>query len=468
MPTQMNLPILVAEAVEAELARNPDKYRSVTPGPKGDSLTLVSVVTEADFSLTMTFSDGTVYHSPPVRGVQGDDGIQGERGPRGVGIHHTRWSATTNPEHHFGVAGHMDTYTLYGDEEESVVLGWFSVKNGADGKDSYDYAVEGGYEGTKEEFYDAIAENASNFEEIRDLIAQSEELFTQVETKGQEFIDEINQIIADFLALKGKPGGFASLDDNGKIPLNQLPADAEKLQRVNHHSDLPYEGETHKLYLVVQDETADNLSTLYHWVGFEYRPVTSSVFSDAFKGLSERVGTLETFREVVFSAHKLHLPDIGEEDKLYVVKNDETSNLDFTLYIWHQDAYVDLLKRTLEELTVGGGGASAGEIANLLGRIEALEEEVTKITEELEDADLTQAVVVVQTENLLPAPGKEGVIYVVKNNGGTNLPLLYIYNGQSYVSMSQNISAAAGNAIENKADGLYVPTFENNWTQKEW
>ena len=222
MPTQMNLPTLVAEAVLAELARNPERYRSVTPGPKGEDLTLDSIVMEADYSMTLTFSDGTTYNTPPVRGERGHRGVEGDQGPRGVGIHHTRWTATTNPEHHFGVAGHMDTYTLYGDEDELIVLGWFSVKNGEDGKDPYDYSVEAGYEGTKEEFYRAIAENATHIEEIKNLVSQSEHLFDMVENKGQEFVDQINQIIADFFVLKGAPGGFAELDGDGKVPVEQI------------------------------------------------------------------------------------------------------------------------------------------------------------------------------------------------------------------------------------------------------
>src|SRR5574344_339282 len=271
MPTQMNLPTLVAEAVLAELARNPERYRSVTPGPKRASVTIDSVRVEADHSLTLEFSDGTTFNTPPIRGDRGPKGVQGELGPRGVGVHHTRWTATTNPEHHFGVAGHMDTYTLYGDEDELVVLGWFSVKNGEDGKDSYDYAVEGGYEGTKEEFYKAIAENATNIEQIRNLVSQIEHLFDMVENKGQEFIDQINQIIEDFLAMKGAPGGFAELDENGKVPVEQIPDEVRGIIRVNTHAELPISGVPRQLYLVVQDETAEGASTLYHWAEFEYR-----------------------------------------------------------------------------------------------------------------------------------------------------------------------------------------------------
>jgi hypothetical protein len=377
MPTQMNLPTLVAEAVLAELARNPELYRSVTPGPKGEDLTLVSIVMEADYSMTLTFSDGTTYNTPPIRGERGPKGVEGNRGPRGVGIHHTRWTATTNPEHHFGVAGHMDTYTLYGDEDELVVLGWFSVKNGENGKDPYDYAVEAGYEGTKDEFYKAIAENATHIEQIRNLVSQTEHLFDMVENKGQEFIDQINQIIEDFLAMKGAPGGFAELDENGKVPVEQIPDEVRGIIRVNTHAELPISGVPRQLYLVVQDETAEGASTLYHWAEFEYRPATSSTtvlgltelrgliaaldedkasrqeLNDArtelaadtlavkedLEALTELVGVLGDFRELVFVAHRMHLPVEGEDEVLYIVRSDETNFGDLSIYAWTIDGY---------------------------------------------------------------------------------------------------------------------------------
>ena len=168
----------------------------------------------------------------------------------------------------------MDTYTLYGDEDELTVLGWFSVKNGEDGKDSYDYAVEGGYEGTKEEFYKAIAENATNIEQIQNLVDQIEHLFDLVDGKGQEFIDQVNQIIADFLVV---------LDDKARVVV-----------RANNYLSLPANGEEDKLYLVVDDETIEGRapggvpqSTLYHWLGYAYAPVgdsrtASNIFRQSF------------------------------------------------------------------------------------------------------------------------------------------------------------------------------------------
>ena len=510
MPTQMNLPILVAEAVEAELARNPDKYRSITPGPKGDSLTLVSVVTEADFSLTMTFSDGTVYHSPPVRGIQGEEGVQGVRGPRGVGIHHTRWTATTNPEHHFGVAGHMDTYTLYGDEDESVILGWFSVKNGADGKDPYDFAVEGGYEGTKEEFYDAIAENASNFEEIRDLIVQSEELFRQVENKGQEFVDEINQIIADFMALKGAPNGFAELDENGTVPVEQIPVEVFGLIRVNTHAELPLTGVPRQLYLVVQDETAERASTLYHWTGFEYRTVSSqtSVLSikalqavvqaleenkasqTSFDVLSARVQAIEDTEAVVQVAHKSELPAVGITGVLYVIVRDESDDYDTTAYCWNGTEYLKLFSKTVAAILTALGKlrddveqnvidatSQIQQLAQNVGNTYATQEDFDALVQErvenhetrIGQMETFKQIEVLPLNSHLPPVGNKGTLYVIEHDetqGGK--VIAYFWNGYRYLSLNVCISADSGNALTMKNDGLYVPVSSSTWTQKVW
>lgn len=54
-----------------------------------------------------------------------------------------------------GSSGYIDTYTiLYSDGSTDT----FQVTNGHDGKSAYEYAVEGGYEGTEEEFAEYIAD----------------------------------------------------------------------------------------------------------------------------------------------------------------------------------------------------------------------------------------------------------------------------------------------------------------------
>lgn len=413
MPTQMNLPTLVAEAVLAELARNPERYRSVTPGPKGDSVTIDSVRVEADHSLTLEFSDGTTFNTPPIRGDRGPKGVQGELGPRGVGVHHTRWTATTNPEHHFGVAGHMDTYTLYGDEDELAVLGWFSVKNGEDGKDSYDYAVEGGYEGTKEEFYKAIAENATNIEQIQNLVDQIEHLFALVDGKGQEFIDQVNQIIADFLVV---------LDDKARVVV-----------RANNYLALPANGEEDKLYLVVDDETIEGRapggvpqSTLYHWLGYAYAPVGDSRTASNINAILVRIAELEetkadkdVFEDVVENIND-RLAELDDKKLDKDVFEDAVENIN--------DQLAELNDKKLDKVHFEQNKDVTDQ------RIAELETELQSVVQGLEDeiqqvasAIAAKEVVEVEYYSGLPQEGAPGTIYVVLRDECRRAALSFYY-----------------------------------------
>jgi len=53
-------------------------------GDKGETGNgIADAVLNADYTLTLIFSDGTTYTTPVIRGPQGEQGIQGETGPRG-------------------------------------------------------------------------------------------------------------------------------------------------------------------------------------------------------------------------------------------------------------------------------------------------------------------------------------------------------------------------------------------------
>lgn len=54
-------------------------------GAKGDTGNgIASAVLNSDYTLTMAFTDGTTYTTPSIRGVQGAQGIQGEPGTNGL------------------------------------------------------------------------------------------------------------------------------------------------------------------------------------------------------------------------------------------------------------------------------------------------------------------------------------------------------------------------------------------------
>ena len=118
-----NLKVLIGQAAVDYISLNAEDFRSNTPGPQG---------------------------------------IQGNVGPQGVGVHHMKGTSTTDSEGDFATAGETDTYTFYADANETVPLAWFSIKNGVD---PYKNAADKGYVGSENEFYLSLA----NIQEYADI-----------------------------------------------------------------------------------------------------------------------------------------------------------------------------------------------------------------------------------------------------------------------------------------------------------
>ena len=87
-------------------------------GPKGDKGDTGS-----------TGLQGPVGDTGPI-GPKGNDGIDGAKGDQGIGVHHIKGTSTTDLEGDFATPGERDTYTLYGDADELLNLGYFVVTNG--------------------------------------------------------------------------------------------------------------------------------------------------------------------------------------------------------------------------------------------------------------------------------------------------------------------------------------------------
>lgn len=96
-------------------------------GANGKDITINSITYQGNGVFRWEFSDGTNYTTPDLRGSKGDTGDQG------IGVHHLKATGTTEPHGDFHVAGETDTYTFYGDPDETINLGWFSVTNGIPG-----------------------------------------------------------------------------------------------------------------------------------------------------------------------------------------------------------------------------------------------------------------------------------------------------------------------------------------------
>ena len=113
-------------------------------GDTGDNLTVSQIVYNNDGTFTWLFSNGTVYVTPSLKGPKGDTGNQGVKGDKGTSIHHLKGTSTTNPNGDFGTSPFRDTYTFYGDADETMNLGWFVVTNGvSDGMSASVYDVDG-------------------------------------------------------------------------------------------------------------------------------------------------------------------------------------------------------------------------------------------------------------------------------------------------------------------------------------
>lgn len=100
-------------------------------GDTGDDLTITQITYNGNGIFNWLFSDGTTYVTPDLKGPKGDTGDQGIKGDQGISVHHLKGTSTTNPNGDFGISPFRDTYTFYGDADETLNLGWFVVNNGA-------------------------------------------------------------------------------------------------------------------------------------------------------------------------------------------------------------------------------------------------------------------------------------------------------------------------------------------------
>ena len=168
-------------------------------GPKGDTgndLTISQITYNGNGTFNWLFSDGTVYVTPSLKGPKGDTGNQGVKGDQGISVHHIKGTSTTDAEGDFGAYGEIDTYTVYGDANETINLGFFRVNNGA--------TKEGQHGLMYKSTYDITANG---------IVDNSEKL------EGRT----IAQIQADITDTIGASNGIASLDATTKLERAQVP-----------------------------------------------------------------------------------------------------------------------------------------------------------------------------------------------------------------------------------------------------
>lgn len=105
-------------------------------------------------------------------------------------------------------------------------------------------------------------------------------------------IDDVNEDLQDFKALKGQPNGLAELDGNGKVPASQLPSYVDDvmdvyaaytvsptgvLQNIKLYTDAehntPVVGERDKIYVNI---TPDEVSYQFRWSGSQFIHIDSN------------------------------------------------------------------------------------------------------------------------------------------------------------------------------------------------
>lgn len=84
-------------------------------------------------------------------------------------------------------------------------------------------------------------------------------------------ITKVSNQLNGFIATKGQPNGFASLDSKGLIPSSQLPAYVDDVIEVATFDELPEVGEAGKIYVTLDT----NLT--YRWSGTRYIEISQSL-----------------------------------------------------------------------------------------------------------------------------------------------------------------------------------------------
>ena len=111
-----------------------------------------------------------------------------------------------------------------------------------------------------------------------DVIAQinTSVLGDMLTAEGIIFVDRI-----------GAANGVAGLDANGLVPSSQLPSYVDDVLEVETYADLPVEGETGKIYVVIADETSNGDTSTYRWTGTVYAMVSNTLSASDVKALYE-------------------------------------------------------------------------------------------------------------------------------------------------------------------------------------
>ena len=276
----------------------------------------------------------------------------------------------------------------------------------------------------------------------------------------QDNIDKIDERVTNIEDSIAQPGGLATLDDAGKVLLEQLPSLVDDVIEVDSFEHLPEAGEVGKIYV-----TKDT-NLLYRWTGVKYVEVSESLH------LGETADTAYAGDKGKETTDKVnsHISDFNNPHKVTAEQVglgnvDNTSDINKPVSTAQQEA-LDAVKTELEEKINNSG-------SDLQGNIDKIDERVTNIENSVGapdgiatlDSEGKLEVSQIPNEALNVIEGKymtetqftdsEGVEFIPRHNtiyidsiGGSNK--LYRWDGFKYVEVSDsdNVTEAIDNHIK--------------------
>ena len=276
----------------------------------------------------------------------------------------------------------------------------------------------------------------------------------------QDNIDKIDERVTNIEDSIAQPGGLATLDDAGKVPLEQLPSLVDDVIEVDSFEHLPEAGEVGKIYV-----TKDT-NLLYRWTGVKYVEVSESLH------LGETADTAYAGDKGKETTDKVnsHISDFNNPHKVTAEQVglgnvDNTSDINKPVSTAQQEA-LDAVKTELEEKINNSG-------SDLQGNIDKIDERVINIENSVGapdgiatlDSEGKLEVSQIPNEALNVIEGKymtetqftdsEGVEFIPRHNtiyidsiGGSNK--LYRWDGFKYVEVSDsdNVTEAIDNHIK--------------------
>lgn len=173
------------------------------------------------------------------------------------------------------------------------------------------------------------------------------DVLIQIDTELMQYILENSLDVLTSENLN-QPNGICGLDENGLVSPAQLPSYVDDVLEFPTYADLPVEGETGKIYIVIADETSSGDTSSYRWTGTVYAMVSNTLTAADVKVLYESNADTNAYTDV-----EKTLVDVG------TALNTETTTLPQAINEVHG------------ELDTHTGSTAAHGVTEVVGTVEA-------------------------------------------------------------------------------------------------